>query len=177
MTAELTEAGLVARARGGEAEALAELFRRYADQVFHVAVRLTKSTHDAEDITQNVFVGLPEGLHGYEGTGDLGAWIRRVATRTALLHLRQNKRQAKWERRATLERSRSSAPDRAEARLELEWALDRMPEDWRVVYVLKEIEGHSHDEIADLLGISVGASSVRLHRARHFLRDYLKGRI
>lgn len=177
MSAEPDEAGLVARARGGDAEALAELFGRYAAQVYEMAVRLTQSAHDAEDITQDVFVGLPEALHGYEGSGDLGAWVRRIATRTALLHLRQGKRQAKWERRAMRHRSPTSDPDAVEARMTLEWALNRMPEEWRVVYVLKEIEGYGHDEIADMLGISVNASSVRLYRARRFLRDRLEGRI
>lgn len=177
MTAEPTKGGLVARARSGDADALAELFRCYADQVYEVAVRLTQSAHDAEDVTQSVFVGLPEALHGYAGTGELEAWIRRIATRTALLFLRQSRRQLKWERRAAKHRSPAEAPDQVEARMTLEWALDRMPEDWRVVFVLKEIEGYSHDEIADLLGISSGASSVRLYRARRFLRDRLEGRI
>lgn len=171
------ETRLVARARAGEPEALAELFRRYADQVYEVSVRLTKSAHDAEDVTQDVFVGLPEALQGYEGTGSLGAWIRKVATRAALLLLRRTRRQTKWERRAGREGGRSEAPDQVEARLTLEWALDRMPEEWRVVYILKEVEGYSHDEIADLLGITAGASSVRLHRARGFLRDRLMGRV
>ena len=177
MTAEPTEARLVARVRSGDAEALAELFRLYGDQVYQVAVRLTKSAHDAEDVTQDVFVGLPEALSAYTGSGDLGAWIRRVATRAALLFIRRNKRHAKWERRARRHAPSFTAPDRVEARMTLEWALERMPEDWRVVYVLKEIQGHAHDEIADLLGISVGASAVRLHRARRFLRDRLQGRI
>lgn len=177
MTAEPTEAGLVARVRTGDADALAELFRRYAEQVHDVAVRLTRSRADADDVTQNVFIGLPEALHGYAGTGDLGAWIRRIATRTALLHLRRSKRQDRWERQATRHAPRSSAPAQIEARLTLEWALGRMPEDWRVVYVLKEMEGYSHDEIADLLGISPGASSVRLYRARAFLRDRLEDRV
>lgn len=177
MTAEPMKPGLVARARTGDAAALAELFRIHADQVYEVAVRLTQSAHDAEDVTQNVFVGLPEALHGYTGSGDLGSWIRRVATRAALLFLRRNRRQAKWERRAARHRSSESAPTQVEARMTLEWALNRMPEIWRTVYVLKEIEGYSHDEIADLLGISVGASSLRLYRARGFLRDRLKGRI
>lgn len=177
MTAEPTDSGLLARARTGDRDALAELFRRYADQVYQVALRITKSTHDAEDVLQNVFVGLPDALHGFAGRGTLGAWIRRIATRTALLFLRQHNRQAKWERRARREASISEDPDQVEARMTLKWALDRMPEDLRVVYVLKEMEGYSHDEIADFLGISANASSVRLYRARRFLRDHLQGKI
>ena len=177
MTTEPTEAGLVARARAGERAALAELFERYADDVYQVALRITGSAPDAEDVTQNVFAGLPEALSAYDATGELGAWIRRIATRSALLLLRQAKRQARSERHARGHAPMSEPPEAVEARLTLEWALDRMPEDWRVVYVLKEIEGCSHDEIADLLGISIGASTVRLHRARRFLRDRLEGRL
>lgn len=177
MTAEPNEAGLVAEARTGDADALAELFRRYGDQVYEVAVRITASPHDAQDVTQNVFVGLPEALGGYSGTGTLAAWIRRIATRTALLSIRQQKRQARWERKAGRQRSRAEPPDQVEARMTLWWALKRMPEDLRVVYVLKEIEGYSHEEIGELLGVSTGASSVRLHRARRFLKDRLQGRV
>lgn len=177
MTAEPEEAGLVARARTGDADALADLYRRYGDQVYQVAIRLTQSRPDAEDVTQDVFVGLPEALGQYEGRGELGAWIRRIATRAALLLLRHRRRQSKWERRARRSEPIADPPTEVEARLTLEWALNRMPEDWRVVYVLKELEGYSHDEIADLLGISAGASSVRLYRARQFLRDRLEGRV
>ncbi|MDX1674534.1 MAG: sigma factor, partial [Longimicrobiales bacterium] len=74
MTTEPREAGLVARARAGERHALAELFERYADDVYQVALRITASRADAEDVTQNVFAGLPEALSAYGGTGELGAW-------------------------------------------------------------------------------------------------------
>ena len=72
MTAD-PESGLAERARTGDTEALAELFRRYATQVYEVAIRLTRSGHDADDVTQNVFIGLPEALNSYTGAGDLGA--------------------------------------------------------------------------------------------------------
>ena len=171
MTAEPTDGGLLERARTGDAEALAELFRRYAPQVYEVAMRLTRSRHDAEDVTQNVFIGLPEALGGFTGAGELGAWIRRIATREALLLMRQHRRQTKWERRAA--REAAGSVRKAETRLALDQALAELPEDWRVVFILKELEGYSHDEIADFLGISASLSSVRLHRARRFLQDRL----
>lgn len=129
MTAEPTETGLVAEARAGDTDALAELFKRYGHQVYGIAIRITASIHDAEDVTQNVFVGLPEALGGYSGAGPLGAWIRRIATRTALLFMRQKRRQAKWERKARRHVSRTEPPDQIEARMTLEWALERMPDD------------------------------------------------
>lgn len=173
MTAEPTDGGLAERARTGDAQALTELFRRYAPQVYEVAMRITRSRHDAEDVTQNVFIGLPEALGGYSGAGELGAWIRRIATRSALLLLRQERRQAKWERRAARESPDIEPVTKVEAQLALDEALGALPEDLRVVFMLKEVEGCSHDEIADLLGITVSLSSVRLYRARRFLQDRL----
>lgn len=177
MTAEPTDGGLVERARTGDAKALTELFRRYAPQVYEVAMRITRSRHDAEDVTQNVFIGLPEALGGYSGAGELGAWIRRIATRSALLLLRQERRQAKWERRAARESPDTEPVTKVEARLALDEALSALPEDLRVVFMLKEVEGCSHDEIADLLGITTSLSSVRLYRARRFLQDRLRDEI
>lgn len=177
MSAEPTAAGLIARVRAGDADALTELFTEYAQQVFDTAMRITGSHDDAEDVVQDVFLGMPEALPGYRGDGSLGAWIRRLATRTALLRIRREKRRHRWYWRAASARRASEPPPAVSARLTLQWALDRMPDELRVVYVLKEVEGYSHIEIAELLGISEGASTVRLHRARRFLRERLKGRI
>lgn len=176
MSAKPTDSGLVDRTLAGDQKALAELYRRYAPEAYEVAIRLTGLATDAADVTQNVFLGLPDALVGYKGHGELGAWIRRIATREALLLIRQQKRQAKWERRAARRSPTSTSLEEVEARVVLEQALKEMPDDLRVVYVLKEVEGYSHDEIADFLGISVNLSSVRLYRARRFLKRRLGGR-
>ena len=170
MSADPTETGLVARARVGDHEALAALYGRYAQQVITVAFRLTKSEDEAEDVLQDVFVGLPEALRGYDGKGALGAWIRRLATRTSLLRIRAEQRRTKWQKRAAAEGRSEERPVPVESRLTLQRYLDRLPADLRAVYVLKEVEGYSHTEIGELLGITEGASEVRLHRARR-LRD------
>lgn len=177
MSADPTEAGLLARARGGEHDALAELYRRYGQQMLDVAFRITRSDDEAEDVLQDVFVGLPDALRGYDGSGSLGAWMRRVATRAALLRLRTELRRSKWQERAAREGRSEQAAPAVEARLTLQRYLDRMPADLRVVYVLKEVEGYAHAEIAELLGITAAASEVRLHRARRFLKDRLRNKI
>ncbi|HUG40424.1 MAG TPA: sigma-70 family RNA polymerase sigma factor [Longimicrobiales bacterium] len=177
MSANPTEAGLLARARGGEHDALTEIFRRYGQQVLDVAFRITQSTDEADDVLQDIFIGLPDALRGYDGSGSLGAWMRRVATRASLLRLRTERRRSKWQERAAREgRAQQEAPS-VESRLTLQRYLDRMPADLRVVYMLKEVEGYAHGEIADLLGITAAASEVRLHRARRFLKDRLRGKI
>lgn len=177
MSAKPTDSGLVGRTLEGDDDALAELYRRYAPDAYEVAIRLTGSGHDAADVTQNVFLGLPDALDSYEGQGELGAWIRRIATREALLFMRHEKRQAKWRRRAARGSPENASFDSVEARVVLEQALRAMPDDLRVIYVLKEVEGYSHDEIAELLGITANLSSVRLFRARRWLRKRLMGKI
>lgn len=145
--------------------------------MLNVAYRVTGSAHDAEDVVQDVFTGLPEALRAYSGTGTLGAWLRRLATRTSLVWLRQERRRERRDLRVADESPTDVQPDAVEARLTLERYLSRMPEELRSVYVLKEVEGHSHTDIAEILGISRGASETRLHRARRFLRDRLRGKL
>lgn len=177
MSADPTEAGLLARARVGDHDALTELYRCYAQQVLDVASRVTRSSDEAEDVLQDIFVGLPEALRGYDGSGSLGAWLRRLAMRASLLRLRRERRRAKWQTRAARERSAHAQPAAVESRLTLQRCLARMPEDLRLVYVLKEVEGYAHADIAELLGITPGASEVRLHRARRFLKERLRGKL
>lgn len=171
------EAGLLAGARAGNHEALSELFHQYGQQMLDVAYRTTGSTHDAEDVVQDIFAGLPEALRGYDGTGSFGAWLRRLVARVSLLWLRRERRRSRRDQRAAEEGAGEVSPVSVEARLTLERVLKRMPVELRSVYVLKEVEGYPHADVADLLGISIAASQTRLHRARHFLRDRLRGKL
>lgn len=177
MSAEPAGPGLASRARSGDREALTELFRHYGQQLYEVAYRITGRRDDAEDVVQDLFVGLPEALRSYRGTGTLGAWLRTLARRTALLRLRREKRRGHWHRRAADDGPEGAPPASVDERLAISWALDRMPDEWRAVFILKEVEGYTHGEIASALGITPGASALRLHRARRFLRDRLKGKV
>ena len=154
--------------------ALGEMFAEYGDVVYRAALRLTGSRADAEDVTQEVFVRLSDALHGFTGTAEnFPGWLRRVAVRQALMHLRGSRR-----RREVSVESVSALTMRADAaleRLSIDAALARLPEDHRTVFLLKEVEGYDHAEIAELLGISTANSEVRLHRARRQLRELLRG--
>ncbi len=174
---EPQEAVLVGRARAGEHAALTALYHRYGPQVYSVALRITASADDAKDVVQDVFVGLPEALRSYNGTGSLGAWLRRVGARTALAYQRSERRRGRWHREAAEGRVEASPPPSPEAKLTLERVLAEMPDDLRTVFVLKEMEGYSHQDVAGLLGISESASQVRLHRARRFLKERLGGKL
>src|SRR5262249_45492658 len=135
-----------------------------------VAYRLLQSRADAEDVVHDVFVGLPEALRRYEERGALGAWLRKVTARVALMRLRADSARRTEPLEETSMHATVKTPEDA---LTLERALQRLSPSLRSVLVLKEIEGFSHAEIAELLDISVSASEVRLHRALRTLRALL----
>jgi RNA polymerase sigma-70 factor (ECF subfamily) len=118
-----------------------------------------------------VFVGLPEVLRRYEERGALESWLKRVTARVALMRLRQSERRREVNLDAVAGH-RSLEPQGEHSGLQE--AVDALPDGLRSVLVLKEIEGYSHAEVAALLGISEGASRVRLSRAIRGLRRLLK---
>lgn len=168
-----SSAALITLARVGSPDGIAGLYRAHARSLFALAYRLTSSREDAEDIVHDVFLGLPEALRHYEERGQAGAWLKRITARVALTRLRSghSRREVNLENISDL-----AAPASEQSSISgtsLSRALDVIPEDFRQVFLLKEVEGYSHAEIADLLDISVGASQVRLHRAMKLLRRML----
>ncbi len=162
---------LITAARAGSAEALGVLYTRFGASLYRLAYRLTGSPDDAEDVVHDVFVGLPEALRHYEERGTLAAWLKRVTARVALMRLRQRGRRREVALDATLSAGDPSADEQHTA---LRAAVDALPHPLRCVLVLKEIEGYSHAEVGDLLGISAVASRVRLNRAMKRLRKVLE---
>jgi RNA polymerase sigma-70 factor (ECF subfamily) len=164
------EADLLSRVRAGDLEALAELYDSYGQRLYALAHRLTGSSSDAEDVVQDVFIGLPEALRHYSERDRADAWLKRVTARVALSRLRSEARRR--------EISFDSAPQMSSRQENsgltsalLEEALNTIPHSLRQVFLMKEADGYSHAEIADMLGITVGASQVRLHRAVSLLRE------
>lgn len=168
------EKALLARVRAGSPEALASLYEEHGGELLMVAHRLTGSRADAEDVVQDVFLGLPEMLRRHDVTGSVAPWLRQVTTRLALMRLRRQKRRERWSilgaRRSAMTWDLS---DRMLDRLALEEALDTLPESLRVIFVLKEVFGYTHQEIANLLGITASASQMRLYRSRQTLAKLL----
>lgn len=163
---------LIAAVRAGSPDALGEMFMRYADVLLALAYHLTASRAEAEDVVQDVFVGLPEALRAYEEQGRLEAWLKRVTVRHALMRMRAASRRPESPLEETDEPS-SVEPDIA-MRLTIDAALARLSAVLRTVFVLHEIEGYSHVEIGEALGIRAGTSEVRLFRARALLRAALE---
>lgn len=167
-------------ARDGSRAALGELYRAHADGVFRLAYRITGSREDAEDVLQDVFVGLLHALSSYDERGRFESWLKRVTARTALMRLRAQRRRGEQ----SLEPATEAVAGRADGhagdagahsidRLAVDRALSRLPQSLRAVFLLREVEGYAHDEIAGLLGISAGASATRLSRAWTVLRKEL----
>lgn len=182
MNEETQLSGVLDAARSGSRDALAELYRRYADGVVTLAFRMTGSRDDAEDVLQDVFVGLGRALASYRHEGRFESWLRRVTARTALMRLRAGRRRRETSLVAEAESGAAASPEPAGAaasrvidRLEMRRVLERLPQSLRAVFLLKEVEGYSHDEIGELLDISAAASATRLSRAWSLLRRELEG--
>ena len=170
--ADSGSAELVARARLGDPEALGGLYDAFGTALFRLAYRLTGTREDAEDVVHDVFVGLPDALAGYEERGRLGAWLRRVTARVALMRhrSRNHRREVGLERAAGL--AGRSEPTSEHAALQA--AVDALPVALRSVVVLREMEGYTHAEIGEILGISAVTSRVRLLRALRRVRKDLE---
>jgi RNA polymerase sigma-70 factor (ECF subfamily) len=168
------EGTLVSRLRGGDTSAIEGLYSIHGRGLYGLAYRLTNSRPDAEEIVQDVFVGLPLALRGYAEQGAFGAWLRRIAARLSIDRVRRSSRRREVGLTSAHNPSVSSGAGGVDAREALERALATLPDALRSVFVLKEVEGYSHSEIADLLGIRRGTSEVRLLRAIRRLRQELE---
>lgn len=160
---------LLEQVRAGSTEALGQLYELYREPVYLLAYRLTLSESDAGDVLQDVFVGLPRALDSYREQGKFAAWLNRLTSRTALQRLRSARRR-KEEGIESAGALASRADEGSVERIALRRALQKMPESLRAAFVLKEIEGYSHVEIAEILDTTPAGSMKRLSRAWKFLR-------
>ena len=167
---------LVERCRRQEATAFEELYRLHAGRVYNLACRLSGSQSDGEDLLQEIFVLVFRKLESFKGEAALGTWIYRLATNHCLDFLRS--RDARMRQvTGTLgdEDVTMPAPIRPlrADRIDLERAIARLPDGYRAAFVLHDVEGFEHREVAALLGIAEGTSKSQVHKARLKLREYL----
>jgi RNA polymerase sigma-70 factor (ECF subfamily) len=172
----VNELRLIQRACQGDPKAERAIYDAHVDRVFRLAYRLTGDEALAEDLTQETFVRAFDRLDEFRGDSRLSTWLHTVATRTVLSGLRKVRR-LRGRESTELERvPEAPAPGRrdAELRLLLDEAIAALPEDMRLVFLMHDVEGFKHREIAAGLEITEGTSKSRLHRARAWLRDYLE---
>ena len=160
---------LIALIRAGDPHALGALYDEFAPRMLRVAYQLLGSREDAEDAVHDMFLGLPEALRRYDERGALRAWLTTRMVRVALMRLRSMKRRREDALVDNGHTSRNEPGDLSDAS-ELERAITMLPDALRAVFVLRQIEGFTHPEIATLLGISEGNSRVRHTRALEQLR-------
>jgi len=164
------ETALLGAIRSGDADALGAAYGRWGNLVYAAAFRILGSASDAEDLLQDVFIGLPRALKRYEEQGSFESWLKRVTIRAALMAQRsQTRRREDTMDALPPERARAASRDPSDE-LTIAAAIERLPFEMRAVFMLKEVEGYSHAEIAALLGITSGASAARLFRAWRMLR-------
>ena len=165
---------LVRLAQTGDTSAFERLYRREVGRVYALCLRMTCDRTDAEMLTQDTFVRAWELLGSFRGDSAFSTWLYRIAVNVVMGHLRTTRRRSsRFEAEDDLEQFeiRQDAP---EAAMDLEKAIAHLPPQARAVVLLHDVEGYTHDEIGDLLGIATGTSKAHLHRARHLLREMLK---
>jgi RNA polymerase sigma-70 factor (ECF subfamily) len=166
-----------------------QVFRQYAPRVYHLARRMLGNDADAEDVTQDVLLQVVRKLGTFRGDADLYTWLHRVTVNAALAHRAKRARREQHEthdplngfletgHHASAVRRWSTAPDQQvldrEREQIIEKAIARLPELYRDVFVLADVEGLSNPEIGDMLQLSLPAVKSRLHRGRMLMRDAL----
>lgn len=167
---------LVLRAQAGEVAAFEALYRRHVSRIYALCLRMAGNHREAEELTQDVFVRAWEKLTQFRGDSAFASWLHRLAVNVVIGTWRRRGRRR--QRVVALEEAAAAvdAAHRPRPRLaiDLERAIARLPAGARNVFVLHEIAGYRHHEIAAQTGLAVGTCKAQLHRARRLLREALK---
>ena len=173
---------LVKRAQEGDSEAFAALFHAHKARIYSICLRMTNNTAQAEDLTQDAFLQVFRKLSTFKGNSALSTWLYRIAVNTVLMHFRKKSlrqisldepcsQDAKQVRReyGSWDGRLSGSVDR----ITLTRAIKDLPAGYRTIFLLHEVEGYEHQEIAKILDCSVGNSKSQLHKAKLRIRGLL----
>jgi RNA polymerase sigma-70 factor (ECF subfamily) len=164
----------VALAAGGDVRAFERLYRAHLPRV-HGLVRRMTAGRDADELTQDVFVRVWQKLGSFRGESAFGTWLHRLAANVVIERFRTDatRRSRHYDGEEIFE-TLSERPRSGDLAMDLEMALTRLPDGAREIFVLHDVEGYKHTEIAAMLEISAGTSKAQLHRARMMLRRHLR---
>ena len=177
---DATDFQLAQRASGGDMAAFEEIYQRHHRRVYSICLRMLQNAHEAEDLTQDVFIQLYRKIGSFRGDSAFTTWLHRMTVNQVLMHFR--KRTVKFEKTT----EEGETPDQVVAgtsnpnkmpivdKIALENAIDQLPAGYKNVFVLHDVEGFEHEEVAKILGCSVGTSKSQLHKARLKLQKLLK---
>ena len=180
------DSNVVKRAQEGDSDAFAALFHAHKARIYSVCLRMTNNAAEAEDLTQDAFLQVFRKIATFRGDSAFSTWLHRIAVNTVLMHFRKkslnqisldepysNGDGAKMRREyGTRDKALAGCVDR----VALSGAIKDLPRGYRTIFLLHEIEGYEHQEIADLLGCSVGNSKSQLHKAKLRIREFLAHR-
>ena len=173
---EGSDFAIAREAARGATEAVGELYVRHRGRVYSLCRRMTRNPADAEDLTQEVFIHLLKQIGSFRGESQFTTWLHRLTVNQVLMRLRRDSRRkglmpdyVERQRSTSRKGSPSTLPPVLD-RISLEAALSQLPPGYRSAFVLHDIEGYSHEEVAGMLGYSLGNSKSQLHKARKRLR-------
>jgi len=181
----LTVAEAVAQAKEGDATAFEYLYKSYCKRVYGVCLRMLRNPAEAEDLTQLAFLQVFRKIGTFRGDSGFATWLHRVTVNLVLMHLRRKKPTElfaeSWD---PFDTNRSDSREIGSAdtsmlgaidRVNLKRAIRKLPSGYRRFFLLHDVIGYRHNEIAELLGCSTGCSKSQLHKARNRLRQLLQG--
>lgn len=177
---QTTEKEVIARAQRGDAAAFEYLYKAHSKHVYSVCLRMLRNTSEAEDLTQQVFLKLFRKIATFRGESVLSTWLHRVTVNAVLMHLRRKRptealvEDFHGDGKSALDQGESVRPDHSTRSaidaMNLRRAINKLPATCKRYFVLHDVLGYRHDEIARLLGCTIGGSKSQLHRARKRLR-------
>src|SRR6202140_4735692 len=182
---DISEAETIRLAQQGNAEAFEHLYRRYSRRVFAVCRRIVKNENEAEDLTQEAFLLLFRKIHTFRGESKFSTWLHRLTINLVLMGLRK-KRYPEVSLDATLEPGEEDSMPLMELggpdlqlsgvvdHLNLSRAIEQLPDGYKKMFILHDVEGYEHHEIAEILGCSSGNSKSQVYKARLRLRELLQ---
>jgi len=174
---------MIMRARQGDREALAQVYRSYRENVYRICLRMVRNPSDAEDLTQETFLRVINKIHTFRGDSQFSTWLYRVTKNVALMQLRKPRfatldSDDSRDRDELIEIANRTSPPEAEAHATdgvlLETAIEQLPSGYGKVLVLHDVYGYRHTEISKMTGITANNSKSRLCRARRMLRGVLQ---
>jgi RNA polymerase sigma-70 factor (ECF subfamily) len=168
---------LVRQAAAGNAHAFRELYNGNVSRVYAVCLRISRDTDTADELTQEVFVKAWEKINTFQFESKFSSWLHSIAVNQFLMMKRSEKRFNERVRELTEILNTESASGKSkhtfDSRIDIETALEKLPSQARITFVLHDIEGYKHHEISEMMNIEVGTSKAHLHRARKMLREEL----
>jgi RNA polymerase sigma-70 factor, ECF subfamily len=177
MNSTYSEIELIAAAKRGDHSAFRKIFDEHVQRIYAFCLRLSAARQFAEELTQDVFVKAWENLHTFRGESKLTTWLHSIAVNEFLMQKRSEKRLLKKmftsDDLTPYDRNDGRTDSHYSTKIDLEKAMSVLPRQAKAVFILHDVEGYQHNEIAKMIKIEEGTSKAHLHRARKLLREEL----